>query len=157
MKTKRVAGYVISIAICEGAGVLSGFLSGDIASVYKELKLPPLSPPGWVFPVMWGILYALMGIAAYLVYAARATADEKKWAFTLFCAQLAVNISWSVVFFRFRRYLSAAFLVAGLCILIVWTMVRFYKISRAAALLLAPYLAWVLFATYINIGVYLLN
>lgn len=158
MKQKfRVSSLLISIVFAELVGALSALLSGNSISGYQGLNQPPLSPPGWVFPVMWGILYALMGTAAYLIYQSDAEKQEKKKALVFYGAQLFVNFLWSIVFFRFQAYWLSVAVIVLLDILLVITMVKFARIRKSAMYFLIPYLAWVLFATYLDIGVAILN
>lgn len=158
MRKKTIIGYLISIAIAELVGFLSGLLAGNTGEVYRALTLPPLSPPGWVFPVVWVLLYATMGIAAYWVWVSTAERpSEKKHALTLYIIQLLVNFLWSIVFFRFEQYGLAVMIILLLDALVIATIRSFTKISRPAALILLPYMAWILFATYLTIGVTLLN
>ena len=100
MKTKKVTELLIFIVATELVGALSGLLAGNSFSFYKELTKPPLSPPGWLFPVMWAILYALMGISAFMIYTS--DAKERCKALVIYGTQLFVNFMWSIVFFRFR-------------------------------------------------------
>lgn len=157
MKKKSIAGFFLSILIAELTGMLSGLLAGNIGAVYKTLEQPPLSPPGWLFPVVWIILYALMGIAAALVFYADADQKEKQSALILYAAQLFVNFLWSIIFFRAEWFWAAAVVILLLDLLVFLTILRFRSISRPAAWLMVPYLLWILFATYLNIGVALLN
>lgn len=148
---------IISILIAEGVGLLSSFFAGDSSAIYKTLNQPPFAPPGWVFPVAWGILYALMGLAAALIPTANAPDEEKKRALTLYGLQLLFNFSWSIVFFRFQLFWVSVAVILILLLLVVLTMLRFFDVRPAAGYLLIPYLLWLLFATYLNIGVALLN
>ena len=157
MKKVHWTDLLTSIAIAELVGVLSSLLAGNSSSFYQALPLPPLSPPGWVFPVVWTILYALMGVAAYLIYSAEADAERKRTALTFYVVQLAVNFLWSIVFFRFQLFWLSVAVILLLDVLVALTILRFRPISKAAAYLLLPYLAWILFATYLNIGVAVLQ
>lgn len=147
----------ISIVAAELVGTLSALLSGNYSGEYQALHQPPLSPPGWVFPVVWGILYALMGISAYLIYQSDADPGRKKRALWVYAAQLFVNFSWSIVFFRFQAFWLSVIVILILDILVIATMVLFGRIRKAAAYFLIPYLLWLLFATYLDIGVAVLN
>ncbi len=157
MKKRPILTILISIAIAEGVGFLSGFLAGDISEVYQTLNQPPLAPPGWVFPVAWGILYALMGIAAGLIYLNRGSAQAREQALIYYGVQLAVNFSWSIVFFRFQAFWLAVIVILILDLLVLVTRRHFARISTTAGWLLVPYLLWLLFATYLAIGVFFLN
>lgn len=148
---------IISILIAEGVGLLSSYLAGDISGVYQTLNQPPLAPPGWIFPIAWGILYALMGIAAALIPTARASDEDKKRALTLYGLQLLFNFSWSILFFRFELYWLSVAIILILLLLVALTFIHFWKIRPLAGYLLIPYLLWLLYATYLNIGTALLN
>lgn len=145
------------IAIPLGIGVLSAVLSGGGMRTFEDLNKPFLSPPGWLFPVVWTILYVLMGVASYLVFTADASQQEKEKALTLYGYQLVVNFLWSIFFFDLGWYLFAFFWLLLLWALIWLTIKHFQTISRAAALLLVPYLLWVTFAGYLNFAIWKLN
>lgn len=157
MKKNNFYDLLIFTLSAELIGVLSSLFAGDISAVYKTLEKPPLSPPGLVFSIVWIILYALMGISAYLVYRSGAEPERVNSALRTYWLQLVVNFSWSVVFFRLGAFWAAAVVLAILFILIVIMMVKFAKIRPAAALLNVPYLLWILFAGYLNVTTALLN
>ena len=147
---------LIGLAIPLGTGGLAALLSGGMDS-YRTLNQPPLSPPGWLFPIVWSILYLLMGYASYRIYTADAPASARKQALILYGAQLLANFLWPIVFFRFHWYWAAFLLLAILWVLIYLTMQLFSPIDETAEDLLIPYLLWVTFAGYLNLGVALLN
>lgn len=157
MRKKSIADLTTSILIAEIAGFLSGFLSGNISEIYQSFLKPPLSPPGWLFPIVWTILYACMGIASYIIFTAVATEEKKKPALTLYAIQLLVNFFWSIVFFRLHSPEWALAVILLLDVLVIFTIRAFYKINKTAAYIMIPYLAWILFASYLNIGIVLLN
>ena len=142
---------IISLAISLGAGLLSTFLTPNIQKSYANLYKPPLSPPGWVFPVVWTLLYILMGIAAYLVFI-NFTGAEGREALLYYGGQLLVNIGWPVLFFRFECYVTAFFWLILLWYLVYMTIKKFAGISETAATLLVPYLFWLTFAGYLNLA-----
>lgn len=144
------------IIITELVGVLSNLLSGNTAQIYTSIINPPLSPPPWLFGVIWPILYLLMSIAVYIIYQTPKTLDCKK-AITLYWVQLFVNFLWPIIFFRFEWYWIAVGVIILLDVLVAITTVWFYKINKAAGYLMIPYLLWILFATYLNIGIAILN
>ncbi len=149
---------LLLIGICEGVGFLSGLLSGNMKSFYNSLIKPVLAPPGLLFPIAWGILYALMGIALYFVITSnRGSYSEQRSAIIYFALQLAVNFSWSIVFFRFQSLIGGLIVILLLDLLVLITMVKFKAINKLSFWLLIPYLVWILFATYLNIGFVLLN
>lgn len=156
MKQIKWSELLISIGIAELTGILSAVLSGNSWDFYGRLIQPPLAPPGIVFPVVWTILYALMGISAYLIEQGGDGA-EKRRAQRVYAAQLFVNFLWSIVFFRFERIGLSVVLILLLIALVVLMIYRFYKIKPLAAYINLPYLLWLLFAAYLNIGVFVLN
>ncbi len=156
MKKENLTTALIFIVGTELIGALSALLSGGNFSVfYQSLHQPPLAPPGWLFPVMWAILYALMGFSAYQIYISDDAQKHK--ALLLYFIQLAVNFSWSIVFFRFQSLLGAVFVILLLLVLVFLMILQFGKIRKSAGWLNLPYLAWVAFATYLTIGIYRLN
>ncbi len=148
---------IVSIAIPLGVGLLAGWLTSDSTEAFEAVSKPPLSPPAWLFPVAWSILYVLMGIAFYRVWTAVATAEKRKEAFLFYFAQLLFNFFWPIIFFNLQEYLFAFVWLAILWVLILLTQRRFSKIDSWAGYLLIPYLAWVAFAGYLNLGIWWLN
>ena len=147
---------LICIAIPLAVGGLSAWLTRGSMDTFAALNKPPLSPPGWLFPVVWTILYILMGIASYLVLTS-AKPNRSRSALLVYGVQLFFNFFWPILFFSLKLYLSAFFWLVLLWLLILVTTVLFYKIAKPAGLLLVPYLLWVAFAGYLNLGIYLLN
>ena len=148
--------FYIALGIPLAVGGLAALLSGGMGN-FETMNKPPLSPPGWVFPVVWTILYLLMGYSSYRIYTSKAPSHKIRSALKLYIAQLAVNFLWPIVFFGFSQYLAAFFVLLALWLLIFWTIQRFTKIDTKAGDLLLPYLIWVTFAGYLNLGIYLLN
>lgn len=156
MKRIKWSELLIYLLSAELVGALSGIASGgNFGSFYQSLQRPPLAPPGWLFPVAWVILYALMGISAYLI--ARAEHPQSAAALKLYWVQLAVNFLWSPVFFRFRSLGGAAAVIVVLLLMVIAMTVWFWRIRRAAGLLNIPYVLWTAYATYLTIGILLLN
>lgn len=147
---------LIALAIPLAVGGLATLLSGGMSD-FRALEQPPLSPPGWVFPVVWTVLYLLMGYASYRVYTAGMSPALTKKALRFYAAQLVLNFLWPIVFFGFEWYLGAFVLLVALWVLILLTLRLFTAIDETAGDLLIPYLLWVTFAGYLNLGVYLLN
>lgn len=143
-----------AIAIPLLVGGFAALLTRNNMDVFEMVNKPPLSPPAWLFPVAWTILYILMGIASYLVYNADGYIRSALSAYGL---QLIVNFIWPLVFFNLRAYLFAFIVLLVLLALIILTTVRFHRLSKQAAYLLIPYIIWVTFAGYLNFGIYLLN
>jgi len=156
MKKEKLTSLLIFVIGTELVGAMSGLLSGgNFSEFYRTLEKPPLAPPGWLFPVMWAILYALMGISAFQIY--EASDSRKSKALLLYFIQLAVNFSWSIVFFRFKSLLGAVVVIVLLLILVIWMIKQFGNIRKSAGLLNIPYLLWTAFATYLTVGIYLKN
>ena len=148
---------LIAIAIPLSLGALTGFLTRGSMENFERITKPPLSPPGWLFPVVWTILYTLMGIASYLVYTSIAPKGQIKTALKFYLLQLFFNILWSFLFFTFELYyFSFAWLLILLALIII-TAVLFYNISKPAAYMLIPYIIWVAFAGYLILGIAILN
>ena len=148
---------VICLAIPLAVGGVSALLTGGGMDTFKMLNQPPLSPPGWLFPVAWTILYSLMGIASYLVLTSGESGQSIHSSLVLYGIQLAFNFLWPVFFFSLGVYLFAFIWLVVLWLLILATTVRFYRIKTLAGHLMLPYLLWVVFAGYLNMGIYLLN
>ena len=144
MKRKPLA---VSLLISLGTGVIAGFLTSGSMEKYQEMYRPPLSPPGWVFPIVWLILYTLMGIAAYRIYMKNPKAESLK----LYLIQLAVNFLWPIIFFNLGWQLFTAAWILLLWYLVFVLIKEFARIDRGAAKLLIPYLIWLTFAAYLNI------
>ena len=158
MKKVNIPALFISILIAELTGLLSALLSGNIRGGYDDFIQPPLSPPAILFPIVWTILYAAMGIAAYLVWdSVRGTAEERRTAIKFYIAQLIINFTWSIFFFRFDAYWLSVAIILLLDVLVIITSLKFKNINRLAYWLMIPYIIWLLFATYLNIGVAVLN
>ena len=147
---------LIALAIPLAVGGLATLLSGGMGD-YRVMEKPPLSPPGWVFPVVWTILYLLMGYSSYRVYTAGKPQAFTKRALTIYAVSLGLNFLWPIVFFGFGWYLAAFFVLLGLWITVLMTMRAYYVIDETAGDLQIPYLLWVTFAGYLNIGAYILN
>ena len=148
---------LICLGIPLAVGGLSALITGSSMADYSMLHQPPLSPPGWLFPIVWTILYLLMGYASYRVLESGAPKEEIKKALTLYGLQLFFNFLWPLVFFGLNWYLVAFFVLVALWVLIFLTMRAFTKIDERAGDLMLPYILWVTFAGYLNLGVYLLN
>jgi translocator protein len=155
---KKPIGILVSILVCECAGIIGSlFTRPAIPGWFAGLVKSPLNPPSWLFAPVWIMLYALMGLSAYLVYEKGISRKEVKKALAVFVAQLVLNTLWSIVFFGAHMIFAAVIVIVGLWAMILATIVLFRRISRAAAYLLIPYLLWVSFATALNISLYVLN
>lgn len=146
---------ILQVIVALLAGGLASLLGGDTASLYQRLTAPPLSPPGWVFPVVWTALYIVMGIAAGRV--ARSGDVDSGAALTLYYIQLGINVLWPLIFFRLEWIAVAAVWLVALVVAVYAAWRRFRAIDAAAGWLLVPYLLWCLFALYLNIGFVVLN
>lgn len=149
--------FLISIAIPLLTGGLSALITRGNMDIYSGITRPPLSPPGWIFPVVWSILYFLMGVSLYLVWNSDASIYEKQRAFIIFGIQLFLNFIWSPIFFNMQWYLFAFIVLVLLWIFTLGMILSFYNISKTAGLLQIPYLIWLTFAGYLNFAIYLLN
>jgi tryptophan-rich sensory protein len=149
--------YVFFIALAEAVGLLSGWLSREGQRIYPKIAAQAsLAPPGWLFPVVWVFLYALMGFGAARTYSALPGVDRNR-ALNLFTAQLAVNFLWSPIFFNLGAYGLALVWLLLLLVLVAAMTYFFWKVDSKAALAQIPYLLWLLFAAYLNYTVWKLN
>lgn len=147
---------IICLFVPLAVGGLSAFFTRNSMEDFEQLTKPPLAPPGWLFPVVWTVLFILMGIASYLV----ATSDQpykSRSALLVYGVQLIFNFLWSLIFFNLNAYTFAFIWLIILWLLIFLTLRMFYNISKPAGLLLVPYLIWVTFAGYLNLGIAILN
>ena len=148
--------FLLCLAIPLGVGGLSALLTSGNMQIFEEINKPPLSPPGWLFPVVWTILYALMGVVLYIVVMAKDTKYNLP-AYISFGVQLFFNFFWSIIFFNAKAYLFAFIWLILLWVAIIANIYFFYKVNKTAGKILIPYLIWVTFAGYLNFGIYLLN
>ena len=146
---------IVSLLISLGVGGIASILTSGSYSIYENLSKPPLSPPGFIFPVVWIILYILMGISAYLIYIS--DSDEKNLALKFYAVSLIVNFFWPIFFFKFGLFWLAFFWLLLLIFIVAVTLILFKKINPTAAWLLVPYLIWILFAAYLNLFTAILN
>jgi len=157
MKKHTWKRYAFWILLTEAVGALSGWLTRKGTQLYTEtVTKPPLSPPSMVFPIVWTILFALMGIGIARIYRSPAS-EARSRSLLLFLAQLAFNFFWSIIFFNFQNFGLAFVWLIALWLLILWMILSFRKADPVAAWLQIPYLLWVTFAAYLNLGVWMLN
>ena len=147
---------IVCIAVPLIVGIISAFLSRGGMETFAALEQPPLSPPGILFPIVWTILYVLMGISSYLVSISD-TPYRSRTALTVYGIQLFFNFCWSLIFFNLAAYYAAFVWLIALWALIIITAVLFYGINKTAGYLMIPYIIWVTFAAYLNLGVAILN
>lgn len=152
---KKIKPYVISVAISGGVGLLSSFLTRENQNIYEYLNMPPLSPPSWLFPVVWSILFVLMGISAAMIY--KSQSYKKGEALRVYGLSLIINFVWSLIFFNMQAYLFSFIWLIILWISILYTILLYFQINKTAAILQIPYLLWVTFAGYLNYMIYYLN
>lgn len=145
--------YIKSILIPVAVGGIVGFITSKFID-YETLVKPFLSPPAAVFPIIWTILYILMGVSYGIIKSNEQTDSQIDFIYYL---QLGVNALWSIFFFVFKWRLFSVAWILLLALLILSMIKQFLKKNKVAGLLQLPYIAWVLFATYLTIGVYILN
>jgi len=156
----RPSARIWRLIACVGVSFVPAIVGGRFGpgAWYAALEKPALTPPGWVFPIAWTALYLAMGVALFLFLDGTARRDgARRWGTGLFAAQLVLNGAWSWLFFGLERPDLALVDIVALWALIAATMVAFARRRGAAAALLAPYLAWVSFATYLNFEIWRLN
>jgi len=165
MKINDTIKLIVSIAVCESAGIIGSiFTIPSIPSWYATLVKPALNPPAWIFAPVWTTLFALMGVAVFLVWKEKEIASspaaprkKNKIALSIFVGQLVLNILWSIIFFGLHNPGLAFVNIIVLWFAIVGTIIVFYKISKLAAYLFIPYILWVSFAMYLNYAIWMLN
>jgi translocator protein len=158
MQIHELPRLIVCILICQSAGIIGSiFTSSSVSTWYTTLNKPEFTPPGWVISTVWIILFTLMGISLFLVWREGLDKPEVKSALYIFVTQLIVNVLWSGAFFGLRSPLAGIIVIALLWALILLTIIRFWPISRAAAILLVPYILWVSFAAFLNFTIWRLN
>lgn len=154
MKKINFKQLIICIIIPLGIGFLISLFSNS-SEAYRNFIKPPFSPPGVIFPIVWTILYILMGISSYIIN--KSDNLNKDNALIIYGIQLILNSLWTLIFFRFKLYLLAFIWVLAIIVLVIIMIIKFTKISKIAGYIQIPYLLWLLFAAYLTIGVYILN
>lgn len=151
----KLKSLIINLLIPLAVGSLSGFLTMNSMKIYKDLNQPSFAPPSFLFPIVWTILYILMGISSYIVYESNSILKSK--ALKVYVLQLSMNFIWPLLFFNGQMYLfSFVWLIAIWC-LVLWMIILFYKVKPVSGYLQIPYLLWLTFAAYLNLSVYFLN
>ena len=150
--------FAVSITLPILVGLFSAFLTKENMNIYREIIKPPLAPPALVFPIVWTILYALMGVSSGIIYADGYRLPEVKGrALSTYLLSLLVNFSWSLIFFNVKEFFIALLVLVFLLYLIIKTIIDYRHISPIAAYLQIPYALWVAFAGYLNFAIVLLN
>lgn len=175
MKSKKISKtliYIVSIAAALAAGGISSVFAMSAMEEYGALKQPPLAPPSWLFPVVWTILFVLMGVSATRIYiigrqdrsggTVRCGDDsniggQAACALRIYLVQLILNMLWTPLFFTLNLRLAAFVLLVMLLITVIVMTCRFFKLDKVSGILMLPYIAWLLFAGYLNLGTYILN
>ena len=148
---------LIAIVIPLAVGGFSALLTRGSMQDFAALNQPSLTVPGWVFPIVWTFLYIIMGIASYLAFESSAGKEEKASGLRIYAVQLGFNFLWSIIFFNRVMYGFALLWLLALIFLVAVTVARFYHIDRRAGYIMLPYLAWCLFAAYLNLAIAILN
>ena len=155
---KKIKPYIISVAIALAVGGLAAFLTRGDMDIYKEIVLPPLAPPSILFPIVWSILYVIMGIGAAMVYLERDKNENAvRDALSVYGINLILNFMWSIIFFKFRMFLLAFIWLLALLGVIIKMILDFKKIKPISGYLQIPYAVWVAFAGYLNFAIWWLN
>lgn len=158
MNAKKILQLVLSIALCQSAGIIGSlFTTPAIPGWYEGLTRPALNPPSWVFGPVWITLYLLMGIALYLIWQQGWRKKMVRIAVAVFSVQLVLNATWSICFFGIQNVGLAFGNIVLLWVSIIASIILFYKISKPAGYLLIPYILWVSFASYLNYAIWMLN
>ena len=143
---------IIFILIPLVVGFLGNLLGGS-TEIYSKINTPPFAPPSFLFPIVWTILYILMGISSYLV----SKEEDNKKALNVYYVQLAFNALWSLFFFRFNWFFFSALWLVALLVLVIYMIYLFYAKNKTAAYLQIPYSLWLAFALVLNASIYILN
>ncbi len=157
IKTSKKA-YIFFIGTALAIGGLSALISGGGMDFYSEIKTPPLAPPSILFPIVWSVLYILMGISAAMISLNQTSGkQDKKSALSTYAASLIFNFAWSIIFFNLRAFLFAFLWLTVLLYLVIKTIIKYREINKTAAYLQIPYAVWVSFAGYLNFAIWVLN
>lgn len=157
MREKNWKTLLLCLAVPLAAGGIGALLAGGFGESYGAMYKPLLSPPGWVFPVVWTALYLLMGCASWLVLTSEASGPRVRRALKVYGAQLLINLLWPLLFFRLGWYGFAFVWLLLLILAALLCLALFRYIVKRAGELLVPYLLWLFFAAYLNLGVAILN
>lgn len=156
-KLKPILLAIVFILAVEAIGALSGVLAGDIKGIYNKLELPPLAPPDFLFGIVWPILYALIAVSGFLIFQKIKTDKrEVQSALSYYVLQLFLNFIWSIIFFK-GYFWMGVFVILALDVVVLICLVKFSRLHHLSGILFAPYFIWILFATYLSVGVAFLN
>lgn len=155
IKPIKLKNLILFVGITLAAGGIAALLGGDTSEKYASLQKPPLAPPSVVFLIVWGILYVLIGVGAYILSEENSELSSK--ALKFYWTQLILNMLWPLIFWRLGLFTFAAIWLGVIAVITVFLIVISSKINKTAALLFVPYLLWLLFALYLNIGFAVLN
>lgn len=153
----RIVPLIAALLIPLLVGGFSALLTAEDMNIYETMNRPLLAPPGWVFPIVWTILYVLMGLASYFVYTSDVEPERKRKALLYYAAQLAMNLFWSTLFFTYARYLLSLIWLLVMWGLILICTIRFYRIRRSAGLMMGGLFLWTTFAAYLNLACYVMS
>lgn len=153
----NVGRLIVSLIIPLVVGIVSAMLSRNGMADYASMDKPPLSPPAWVFPVAWTILYLMMGLAAYLICTTEGDFHAKIMAMIFYWVQLVMNFMWSIVFFNWELYLVAFIWLMVMWVIVILCSYWAFKVNKKAGWMLVPYILWLTFAAYLNMGTYILS
>lgn len=151
----KLKSLLFNTILSVGVGLLSALLTGNSMQLYGDINRPALAPPAWLFPVVWSMLYVLMGVSAYII--GESSSPAKTSALRTYYLQLAVNFVWPFLFFVFGQYWFSFVWLLVLWALVFVMIIQFYKINKTAAYLQIPYLLWLTFAAYLNFSIAVLN
>lgn len=154
---KKIITMIICVAIPVCVGLVSGFLTKNNMVVFDRINKPPLTPPSMVFPIAWAILYVMMGVASYFAITNCADGSQKLTMLVPYAAQLILNFAWSLIFFNAEAYGVAFVCLVFMQILIIRTAIYYLSVSKLAFFMMLPYIVWVTFAGYLNLGIIVLN
>lgn len=151
----RLKELFISVGISVGVGLISAFLTMNNQNIYDVINVPSFSPPAFLFPIVWTVLYILMGISSYIIY--NSNDSDRFDALKIYGVQLFINFFWSLIFFNLKNFKFALIWIILLLFSIIIMIYRFYKINKVTGLLNIPYLLWVMFASVLNFYIVILN
>ena len=155
---KYILPYSVGIALPLVVGAISAFLTIESMDIYSIIKTPPLSPPPFIFPIIWTVLFILMGISSTTVFLNRERNSEAaRQGLCAYFTSLVLNFGWSLIFFNVGAFLFAFFWLLMLLYFVIRTVIFYFKVDLFSAVLQIPYVLWIIFAGYLNIMIYILN